>query len=283
MACAGSPSPHPRRFKRGTRLSSQEWGAPSGPHSPALGQISGPAPRKSQDLVGPSCLLSRADLRVRDPHSPMAPSAWKGLCLAQCSAVAILKLLIILNEGTHTVIMHWALQICSQPRPCQGRQSGHSSHLLESRSSRKESVLPPTVGCKPCSHRPAFEQVLSNFRCTGRGYFRHQDRFLAAKSKPQRSWCPALLHLQSSETRPQGWGWCLSRSPSAKENHTLEKQRRLTFCLDCAKCCARLPAPSPGPSTGNYSDEQKQQPFQQKVSETASVSDFCQDLQVDKD
>ena len=147
---------------------------------------------------------------------------------------------------------------------CQGGQSGHSSHLLESRSSRKESVLPPTVGCKPCSHRPAFERVLSNFRCTGRGYFRHQDRFLAAKSKPQRSWCPALLHLQSSEARPRGWGWCLNRSPSAEENHALENQRRLTFCLDCAKWYARLPALSPAPSTGNYSDKQKQQPFQQK-------------------
>lgn len=95
-------------------------GAPSGPHSPALGQISEPAPRKSQDLLGPSCPLSRAGLRVRDPHSPTAPGAWKGLCLAQCSAVTILKLLIILNEGTHTVTMHWALQICSQPRPGQG-------------------------------------------------------------------------------------------------------------------------------------------------------------------
>lgn len=199
-----SPSPDCRGFRRAARLSCQGWRTPW-PPTPSTQLISGPAPRRSQDLPA-QLSLEQGWPRGVQPSQLQGGRRWEGLLLGSELCCHRFESLHDFCTRGPTLSSHTGPHSSAvSPAPTQvgAGQSGHRLTCWD--PDHQQSILLPTVGCKALLPRPAFEHVLSNFRCTGKGYFRYQDRFLAAKPKLQNPGAQSP-YLKSSEARPQGGG-----------------------------------------------------------------------------
>lgn len=114
-----------------------------------------------------------------------------------------------------------------------------------------------------------------------RGYFRHRDRFLAAKSNLQKSEHQPLLHQQSSNALLRQ---DLGELPKLVPARQCKPRHRLTgwaahFVWLVPNGEPWLSPPPPSPRLAIIPMNKSSR----KIPDTAGVSDFCQDLQVDKD
>lgn len=199
-----SPSPHCRGFRRGARLSCQGWRTPW-PSHPSTQLISGPAPRRSQDLPAQLSLEQGWPWGV-PPSQLQGGRCWEGLLLGSelcCHRFETLHDFCTRGSTLSSRTGPRNSAVSLAPTQVGAEQSGHRLTCWD--PDHQESILLPTVSCKALLPWPAFERVLSNFRCTGKGYFRYQDRFLAAKSKLQNPGAQSP-YLKSSEARPWGGG-----------------------------------------------------------------------------
>ena len=172
---------------------------------PSTQLISGPAPRRSQDLPA-QLSLEQGWPRGMQPSQLQGARRWEGLLLGSelcCHRFETLHDFCTRGPTLSSRTGPRSSAVSPAPTQVGAEQSGHGLTCWD--PDHQESILLPTVGCKALLPRPAFEHVLSNFRCTGKGYFRYQDRFLAAKPKLQNPGAQSP-YLKSSEARPRGGG-----------------------------------------------------------------------------